>query len=120
MNSRELFPSVQTSLELESPYKISTVVSVLFLLNEYLIPKYAIAHYITDLHVLLRKALKRQRKRLERPWISKAIVHSIKQKHKLLRTPLYSTDPGKVKKYKAYSNKLSGRITHAAKKNYFS
>lgn len=74
---------------------------------------------ITDLHVLLRKAFKRQRKRLERPWISKAIVHSIKQKHKLLKTPLYSMDPGKVKKYKAYSNKLS-RITHAAKKNYFS
>ena len=28
-------------------------------------------------------------------------------------------DPGKVKEYKAYSNKLN-RIIHAAKKNYFS
>ena len=74
---------------------------------------------ITDRHVPLRKASKRQRKRLERLWISKAIVHSIKQKHKLVKTHLYSTDPGKVKKYKAYSNKLN-RIIHAAKKNYFS
>ena len=74
---------------------------------------------ITDRHVPLRKASKRQQKRLERPWISKAIVHSIKQKHKLVKTHLYSTDPGKVKKYKACSNKLS-RIIHAVKKNYFS
>ena len=47
------------------------------------------------------------------------IMHSIKQKHKLVKTHLYSTDPGKVKEYKAYSNKLN-RIIHAAKKNYFS
>ena len=55
----------------------------------------------------------------ERPWISKAIMHSIRQRHKLVKTKLYSTDPGKVKEYKAYSNKLN-RIIHAAKKNYFS
>ena len=74
---------------------------------------------ITDCHAPLRKASKRQRKRLERPWISKTIMHSIKQKHKLFKTHLYSTDPGKVKEYKAYSNKLN-RIKQAAKKNYFS
>ena len=74
---------------------------------------------ITDCHAPLRKASKRQRKRLERPWITKAIMHSIKQKHKLIKTHLYSTDPGKVKEYKAYSNKLN-RIIHGAKKNYFS
>ena len=33
---------------------------------------------ITGRHAPLRKASKRQRKRLERPWISKAIMHSIK------------------------------------------
>ena len=74
---------------------------------------------ITDRHAPLRKASKRQRKRLERPWISKAIMHSIKQKHKLAKSHLHNTDPSKVKKYKAYSNKLN-RIIHAAKKNYFS
>ena len=37
----------------------------------------------------------------------------------LVKTHLYSMDPGKVKEYKAYSNKLN-RIIHAAKKNYFS
>ena len=74
---------------------------------------------VTDCHAPLRKASKRQRKRLERPSISKANMHSIKQKHKLFKTHLYSTDPGKVKEYKAYSNKLN-RIIHAAKKNYFS
>ena len=62
---------------------------------------------ITDCHAPLRKASKRQRKRLERPWISKAIMYSIKQKHKLFKTHLYSRDPGKVKEYKAYSNKLN-------------
>ena len=72
---------------------------------------------ITDRHAPLRKASKRQRKRLERPWISKAIMHSIRQRHKLVKTNLYSADPGKVKEYKAYSNKLN-RIIHAAKKNY--
>ena len=41
---------------------------------------------ITDRQAPLRKASKRQRKRLERPWISKAIMHSIKQKHKLVKT----------------------------------
>ena len=46
-------------------------------------------------------------------------MHSIKQKHKLVKTHLYSTDPGKVDEYKAYSNKLN-RIIHAAKKNHFS
>ena len=75
--------------------------------------------FITDRHAPLRKASKRRRKRLERPWISKAIIHSIKQKHKLAKTHLYSADSGKVKEYKAYSNKLN-RIIHAAKKNYFS
>ena len=74
---------------------------------------------ITDQDAPLRKASKRQRKHLERPWILKAIMHSIRQRDKLVNTNLYSTDPGKVKEYKAYSNKLN-RIIHAAKKNYFS
>ena len=52
---------------------------------------------ITDRHTPLRKVSKRQRKRLERPWISKAIMQSIKQKHKLVKTHLYSTGPSKVK-----------------------
>ena len=76
-------------------------------------------HAITNCHAPLREASKRQRKRLERPWITKAIIHSIKQKHKLVKTLLYSTDPSKVKEYKAYSNKLN-RIIRAAKKNHFS
>ena len=46
-------------------------------------------------------------------------MHSIRQRHKLVKANLYSTDPGKEKEYKAYSNKLN-RIIHAAKKNYFS
>ena len=58
-------------------------------------------HAITNYHAPLRKASKRQRKGLERPWITKAKMHSIKQKHKLVKTHLYSTDPGKVKGYKA-------------------
>ena len=41
---------------------------------------------IADRHAPLRKASKRQRKRLERHWISKAIMHSIRQRHKLRST----------------------------------
>ena len=52
---------------------------------------------ITDRHAPLRKASKRQRKRLERPWISKAIMHSIRQRHKLVKTNLYSTDPDRAR-----------------------
>ena len=74
-------------------------------------------HAITNCHAPLREASKRQRKRLERHWITKAIMHSIKQKHKLVKT--HSTDPSKVKECKAYSNKLN-KIIHAAKKNHFS
>ena len=46
---------------------------------------------ITDSHAPLRKAAKRQRKRLERLWISKADMHLIKQKDTLVKTHLYST-----------------------------
>ena len=74
-------------------------------------------HAIMDRHAPWCKASKRQKKQLQRPWISKAILHSIKYKHKLIKTHLLSKDPGKVKYYKAYSNKLN-RIIYAAKRNY--
>ena len=46
--------------------------------------------------------------------------HALNQtRHKLVKTNLDSTNPGKVKEYKAYNDKLN-RIIHAAKKNYFS
>ena len=72
---------------------------------------------ITDKHLPLRKASKQKKKRLEKPWISKAILISIKKKQRLLRSHFLSNDPSKIQEYKAYNNKLY-RIIKAAKRNY--
>jgi len=72
---------------------------------------------VYDYHAPMRKASKQQRKRLQKPWISNAILVSIKRKQKLFKTHLLSKDPRKIKEYKAYSNRLN-RIKELAKKNY--
>jgi len=72
---------------------------------------------VYDCHAPMRKASKQQRKRLQKPWISNAILVSIKRKQKLFKTRLLSNDPRKKKEYKAYSNRLK-RIKELAKKNY--
>lgn len=72
---------------------------------------------VYDRHAPMHKASKQQRKRLQKPWISDAILVSIKRKQKLFKTHLMSKDPRKIREYKAYSNRLN-RIKELAKKNY--
>ena len=72
---------------------------------------------VTDRHAPVRKASRQKKKQLEKPWVSKAILASIKRIHKLFKTYFWSTDPHKQQEYKTYSNKLS-KIIKAARKCY--
>ena len=73
---------------------------------------------ISDKHAPLRKLSHKKTKQLNKPWISNAILKSIKRKQKLFKTHFLSNDPEKVKQYKIYNNKLN-RIKEVAKRNYF-
>ena len=66
----------------------------------------------------MRKLTHKKKQQLNKPWISNAIVKSIKRKQKLFKTHFLSNDPEKVKQYKIYNNKLN-RIKEVAKRNYF-
>ena len=72
---------------------------------------------VTDRHAPVRKASRQKKKKLEKPWVSKAILLSIKRKHKLLfKTHFWSNDPRKQREYKTYSTRLS-KIIKAARKS---
>ena len=58
------------------------------------------------------------RAQLSKPWITSAILKSIKKRQKLFTTHFLSNDPNKVKEYKKYNNKLN-KIKEAATTNYF-
>ena len=62
---------------------------------------------ISDLHAPVRKVSNKKRKQLKKPWISNAIMNSIKKKLKLFKTHFLSNDQDKIKEYKLYSNKLN-------------
>ena len=72
---------------------------------------------ISDKHSPLRKASKQKKKQLEKPWISKAILKSVKKKQRFFRSHYLSNDPRKIKDYKAYNNKLY-RVIKASKRNH--
>ena len=74
---------------------------------------------VTDRHAPMRKASRQKKKKLKKPWVSKAILVSIKRKHKLFTTHFWSNDLRKQREYKTYSNKLS-KIIKAARKSYLS
>ena len=50
---------------------------------------------VTNRHAPVRKASRQKKKQLEKPWVSKDILASIKRKHKLFKTHFWSTDPRK-------------------------
>ena len=72
---------------------------------------------ITDRHAPMRKATNQKRKLIRKPWISKAILISIKRRQKLFKSHFLSSDPIKIRTYKTYNNKLN-KIKEAAKTNY--
>ena len=73
---------------------------------------------LSDKHAPMRKLSNRKRKQSAKPWISNAILKSIKRRQQLFKTHFLSNDPNKVTYYKTYNNKLN-RIKDAAKKEYF-
>ena len=73
---------------------------------------------ITDKHAPVRKLSNKMRTQLRKPWITSAILKSIKKRQKLLTTHFLSNDSNKVKEYKTCNNKLN-KIKDAAKTNYF-
>ena len=60
---------------------------------------------ITDRHAPVRKVSRQTKKQPEKPWVSNAILVSIKRKHKLFKTHLWSNDRRKQQEYNTYSNK---------------
>ena len=73
---------------------------------------------LTEKHAPLKRASQSKRKQLNKPWLTKGILASIKKKHKLFKSHFLSNDPDKTSQYKAFNNKLN-RIKLQAKKNYF-
>ena len=73
---------------------------------------------ISNKHAPVRKLSNRTRKQSRKPWITPAILKSIKKRQKLFSTHFLSNDPNKVSEYKKYNNKLN-KIKEASKTNYF-
>ena len=61
---------------------------------------------LSDKHAPMRKIIK-QKKQSAKPWISNAILKSMRRRHRLFKTNFLSNDPNKVPYYKAYNNKLN-------------
>ena len=66
----------------------------------------------------MRKLSNKKRKQSAKPWISNAILKSIKRRRQLFKTHFLSNDPNKLTYYTTYNNKLN-RIKDVAKKEYF-
>ena len=73
---------------------------------------------LSDKHAPARKLSNNKRKQSAKPWISNAILKSIKRRQKLFKSHFLSGNSDKVTFYKSYNNKLN-RIKNAAKKAYF-
>lgn len=72
----------------------------------------------TDKHAPVKKLSNNKRKLFNKPWITKGILKSIKQKQKMYKTHFHSNDIKKIEQYKKYSNKLN-HLKNQSKKEYF-
>ena len=73
---------------------------------------------LSDKHAPVKKLSSKKMKQSAKPWLSNAILNSIKRRQQLFKTHFLSKDFNKVKFYKTYNNKLN-RVKNAAKKRYF-
>ena len=69
-------------------------------------------------HAPLRKLTKRERKLKEKPWITKCILTSIKNKNKLYKDSLKIKTDESIRIYKKYKNELT-HIKELSKKQYY-
>jgi hypothetical protein len=73
---------------------------------------------IVNKHAPCKVASQSLRKQLDKPWITKGILKSIKIKQKMFYTHFHSNKISKVSQYKLYANKLN-YITMLSKRQYY-
>ena len=56
--------------------------------------------HLSDKHAPIKKATNRTKRVLNKPWITKGILISIKKRHKLFKSHFLSSDPEKIQQYK--------------------
>ena len=71
-----------------------------------------------DQHVPVKKYSRKHQKLKNKPWITKGILVSIRNKNKMIKSHYLSHDKEKIKLYKTYSNKLTKLKTISKKKYY--
>ena len=73
---------------------------------------------IVHKHAPMKQASRNKQRLLQKPWISKGILKSIKAKHTMYKTHFSYNDPTKVYEFKKYSNRLN-YLKNISKKAYF-
>ena len=73
---------------------------------------------VVNKHAPVKFARRKQKRLLQKPWITKAIFDAIHQKQKMYKTHFKSGDPHNIAKYKKYANKVN-HLKEISKKNYF-
>ena len=68
-----------------------------------------------DEHAPMKIASRKRQKLLERPWITRGLLVSIKRKQKMYKTHFLSKDENLISLYRIYANKLN-KIKYIAKK----
>ena len=73
---------------------------------------------VVNKHAPLKLASRKQKRLLQKPWITKDIFDAIRRKQKMYKTHFKSGGPHKIAKYKKYANKVN-HLEEISKKNYF-
>ena len=71
-----------------------------------------------DEHAPMKIASRKRENLLERPWITRGLLVSIKRKQKMYKAHFLSKDENLISLYRIYANKLN-KIKYIAKKTYF-
>ena len=73
---------------------------------------------VVNKHAPLKFAGRKQKRLLQKPWITNDIFDAIRQKQKMYKTHFKSGDPYKIAKCKKYATKVN-HLKEISKKNYF-
>ena len=79
----------------------------------------SVLNQFVEKHAPLKKASQTKQKQLNKPWLTKGILKSIKRKQKMYRTHFLSKDTQKASEYKHYANVLT-YIKNKSKTDYYS
>ena len=73
---------------------------------------------IINKHATLRKLSRREKQLQAKPWITRGLLTSIKNKNRMFRTCYKCKDAKLIAQYKKYTNKLT-RLRKLAKQEYY-